>query len=108
MLEVLIDNIFSMFGGSVFQQTVGIPMGTNCAPLLVDLFLYSYVADFIQGLLKKNQNKLARSFNFTFRYIDNVISQSNFMFGIFFGRIYPNELEIKDIKLGLLHTSNSL
>jgi hypothetical protein len=29
-------------------------MGTNCAPLLVDLFLYSYDADFIQRLLKKN------------------------------------------------------
>jgi hypothetical protein len=37
----LIDNIFVMFGGRVFQQ-----MGTNCAPLLADLFLYSYEADF--------------------------------------------------------------
>ena len=48
MLEFLIDNIFAMFSGRVFQQTVGIPMGTNCAPLLADLFLYSYEADFIQ------------------------------------------------------------
>jgi hypothetical protein len=53
------SNIFVMFGGRVFQQTVGIPMGTNCAPLLADLFLYSYEADFIQGLLKKNEKKLA-------------------------------------------------
>ena len=59
MLEFLIDNIFVFFGGRVFQQTVGIPMGTNCAPLLVDLFLYSYEADFIQGLLKKNKKKQA-------------------------------------------------
>jgi hypothetical protein len=36
MLEFLIDNIFVIFGGHVFQQTVGIPMGTNCAPLLAD------------------------------------------------------------------------
>jgi len=34
MLQFLIDNIFVMFGGRVFQQTAGIPMGTNCAPLL--------------------------------------------------------------------------
>ena len=34
MLEFLIDNIFVMFGGRVLQQTVGIPMGTNCAVLL--------------------------------------------------------------------------
>jgi hypothetical protein len=42
MLEFLIDNIFVSFGGTLFQQVVGIPMGTNCAPLLTDLFLYSY------------------------------------------------------------------
>jgi hypothetical protein len=59
MLEFLIDNIFVIFGERVFQQTVGIPMGTNYAPLLADLFLYSYEADFIQGLLKKNEKKLA-------------------------------------------------
>ena len=50
MLEFLIDNIFVMFGGHGFQQTVGIPRGTNCAHLLADLFLYSDEADFIQGL----------------------------------------------------------
>jgi hypothetical protein len=72
MLEFLIDNIFVIFGGRVFQQTVVIPMGTICAPLLADLFLYLYEADFIQGLLKKNEKKLARCFNFTFRYTDDV------------------------------------
>jgi hypothetical protein len=49
MLEVFIDNIFTMF-----QQIVDIPMGINCAPLLADLFVYSYEANFIQGLLRKN------------------------------------------------------
>jgi hypothetical protein len=52
MLEFLI-NIFVIFGGRVFQQRVGIPMGTNSAALLTNLLLYSYEADFIQGLLKK-------------------------------------------------------
>jgi hypothetical protein len=36
-----------VFGDQVFQQSVGIPMGTNCAPLLADLFLYSYEAEFV-------------------------------------------------------------
>ena len=45
MLEFLVD-IFVVFGGKVFQQIVGIPMGTNCAPLLADIFLYSYEAEF--------------------------------------------------------------
>jgi hypothetical protein len=94
MLEFLIDNIFVIFGGRVFQ--VSIPMGTYCAPLLADLFLYSYEADFIQGLLKKNEKKLARSFNFTFRYIEDVLSLNNSRFGDFVDRIYPIEHEIKD------------
>ena len=71
-------------------------MGTNCATLLADLFLYSYEADFIQGLLKKNEKKLTRSFNFTFRYIDDVLSLNNSRFGNFVDCIYPIELEVKD------------
>ena len=85
-----------MFGVRVFQRTVGIPMGTNWAPLLADLFRYSYEAVFIQGLLKKNEKKLSRSFNFTFRYIDDVLSLNNSRFGDFVDRIYSTELEIKD------------
>jgi hypothetical protein len=39
-------------GGTLFQQVVGIPMGTNCALLLADLFLYSYESEFLQKLVK--------------------------------------------------------
>ena len=53
MLKFLIDNIFVQCGGRVFQQTGSIPMGTNCAPLLADLFLHSYEADFIDDLIRK-------------------------------------------------------
>ena len=43
MLEFLVDNFFVIFGGKVFQQIVGIPMGTNCAPpLSAEIFLYLY------------------------------------------------------------------
>jgi hypothetical protein len=52
-------------------------MDTNCATFLVDLFLYSYEVYFIQGLLKNNEKKVARSFNFRFRYIDDVLSLNN-------------------------------
>ena len=85
-----------MFGGRVIQQTVVILMGTNCAPLLINLFRYLYEADFIQGLLKKNEKKLVRSSNFMFRFIDDVLSLSNSRFGDFVDRIYPIEFEIKD------------
>ena len=73
-------------------------MGTNYAPLLADLFFYSDEADFIQGILKKNEKKLSRSLNFTFQYIDDVLSLNNSRFGDFVDRIYPIELEIKDTR----------
>ena len=62
-----------MFGGRIFQQKVYIHMGTNCAPLLAYLFLYSYEEDFIKGLLQKNEKKLARSFNFPFCSIGDAL-----------------------------------
>ena len=39
MLDYLIDNIFVQFGGRVFQQTIGIPVGTYYAHLLAYLIL---------------------------------------------------------------------
>jgi hypothetical protein len=71
-------------------------MCTICATLLADLFLYSYEADFVQGFLKKKQKNLARSFNFTFRYIDDVLPLTNSRLGDFVDRIYSIDLEIKD------------
>ena len=62
MLEFLVDNIFVVLGGQVFQQIVGIPMGRNCAPLLADIFLYSYEAEFIQSLLSNVEKNNSISF----------------------------------------------
>jgi hypothetical protein len=53
----MIDSMHVMLGGLALQQRVGIPMGSNCAPLLVDLLFYSHEADFIQGLLKKKNKR---------------------------------------------------
>ena len=97
MLEFLVDNIFVIFAGKGFQQIVGIPMGTNCAPLLADIFLYSYEAEFIQSLLSIGRKKLASRFNYTYRYIDDVLSiLYNPEFKNYLGKMYPVELEIKD------------
>ena len=71
-------------------------METNCAPLSADLFLYSYEARFIQGLLQKKEKKIAKSFSFSFRYIDDVLSLNNPQFKDYLHLIYPSELEIKE------------
>ena len=51
MFQFLFDNIFVEFGGNIFQQIIDIAMGKNCAPLLADLYLYSYEAEVIQKLI---------------------------------------------------------
>ena len=101
----LIDNIIVTFGWRVFQQTVGIPMGTNLPPLLTDLFLYYYKPDFIQELFRKKDKKLARYFNFTFRYIEDVISINNSKFGYYVECINPIELKMKDKTDTVMSTS---
>jgi hypothetical protein len=96
MLEFLIDSIFVSFGGTLFQQVVGIPMGTNCAPLLADLFLCSYESEFLQKLVKDKKMHEATAFNITYRYIDNVLSLNNSRFAEFRPLIYLPELEVKE------------
>jgi hypothetical protein len=96
MVGFLIDNIFVVFGKQIFQQTVGIPMSINCAPLLADLFLYFYEARFIPTILHENK-PLAVAFNATFRYIDDVLSINNDRFHSYVDYIYPSEFQIKDI-----------
>jgi hypothetical protein len=71
-------------------------MGTNCAPLLADLFLYSYESEFLQNLVKDKKIHGARAFNFTYRYTDDVLSINNPRFAEFLPLIYPPELEIKE------------
>ena len=68
MLEFLVDNIFLVFTVTVFQQIIGIPMGTICGPLLSEIFLCSYEAEFIQSLLSTGRKRLVSQFNFIYRY----------------------------------------
>ena len=95
MVEFLIDNIFVKFGGCLFRQVIGIPMGTNCAPLLVDLFLYSYESEFLDNMIRGGHRKLARSFNLCYRYIDDLIVFNNKKFGDYVKEIYPSELTVE-------------
>jgi hypothetical protein len=95
MPELLIDNIFVIFGGRVFQDSWHIYGCKLCSSShrLVPLFVRGRLHT---GLLNNNKKKLVRSFNFTFRYIDDVLSLNNSRFGDFVDRIYHIELEIKE------------
>ena len=96
MIKFLVDNIYVRFGGQLFRQMVGILMGTNCAPILADLFLYSYENEFLDKLIKEGKRKLARKFNLSYHYIDDLISFNNKRFKEFISDIYPKELTISE------------
>ena len=67
-------------------------MGTNCAPLLADLFLYSHENEFLDNMIRNGHKKLARSLNLCYRYIDNLIAFNNKRFGDYVKEIYPSQL----------------
>ena len=67
-------------------------MGTNCAPLLADLFLYSYESEFLDNIIRSGHRKLARSFNLCYRYIDDLIVFNNKKFRDYVKEIYPSQL----------------
>ena len=54
-LTFLLRNIFIRFGTKLYRQVVGIPMGTNCAPLVANLFLFRYERDFMMSLFDDKQ-----------------------------------------------------
>ena len=100
MIEFLVDNIYVRFGGQLFRQIVGIPMGTNCAPLLAELFLYSHENEFLHKLIKEGKRKLARKFNLSYHCIDDLVCFNNKGFKESISDIsdiYPKGLTISEI-----------
>ena len=67
-LHYLLDNIFIRFGSNLYKKNVGIPIGTNCAPLFADFFVFYYERDFIMPLSDNNQTDNIEAFNSTSRY----------------------------------------
>ena len=82
------------FDSMVYQQKVRIPMGTNCAPLIADLFLYCYERDYMSNLQKSKRFDLIDKFNDTSRYLDVIITIDNPTFAEHISDKYPRELQL--------------
>ena len=93
-LHYLLDNILIRFGSKLYRQIVGIPMGTYCAPLVVDLFLFCFEGDFMLSLSDNNQLDIIEAFNSTSRYLDDLLNIVNPYFEQMVGEIYPTELQL--------------
>ena len=66
-------------------------MGTNCAPLVADLFLFCYERDFMMSL---KQADVIDAFNTTSRYLDDILNITNVYFDNMVSQIYPSELQL--------------
>ena len=87
-------NIYIRFGSKLYGQIVGIPMGINCAPLVADLFLFCYERDLMLSLSEDNQSVVTDAFNYTSRYMDDLLNIDNNFFDSMVNRIYPSELQL--------------
>ena len=91
----LMENIYVQFDGMVYQQIVGIPMGTNFALLIADLFLYCYKRDFMSDLQKSKCFHLIDMFNDTSPYLYDIFNIDNSDFEKHIRDLYPAELQLK-------------
>ena len=93
-LIYLLDSIYIRFGTKLYRQIVGIPMGTNCAPLVADLFLFCYERDIMTSLSDVKQAEIIEAFKSTSRYLDDLLNIDNPYFEGMVNRIYPPELQL--------------
>ena len=69
-------------------------MGTNCAPLVADLFLFCYEKDFMTSLSDVKQAEIIEAFKSTSRYLDDLLNIDNPYFEGMVNRFYPPELQL--------------
>ena len=69
-------------------------MGTNCAPLVADLFLFYYERNFMTSLSDVKQAEIIEAFKSISRYLDDLLNTDNPYFEGMVNRIYPPELQL--------------
>ena len=104
-ITYLLDNCYFTVGDNVFKQVIGIPMGTDPAPFMANLFLYYYENKFMREL-RKNDRKSAYKFSYVWRFIDDLSAVNNDnIFENNIPNIYPPELELKKENNGYMNAS---
>ena len=83
----LLDNIYMRF-----RQIVGIPMGTNCAPLVADLLMFCYERNFMMFLSEEKQSEVIEAFSSTSRYLDDLLNIYDNYFDGLITQFYLSEL----------------
>ena len=93
IINKVIDNAFVLYHDKIYRQKIGIPMGTNVAPYLANIFLHVYEHEYLSKLVENNQVNVAIKLANVFRYQDDCISlDDNGEFAKQCNNIYPTEM----------------
>ena len=99
-VNFIIDNSYIKFDDKCYRQVIGIPMGTNCAPHVANIFLHVFEYEFIDDLVMMDNINLASKLKTMFRYQDDlIVFEDQYGNGNAFSNnisnIYPPEMELK-------------
>lgn len=110
LVEWCIGNTYLVNGDSVRRQVIGIPMGSNNAPCLANLYLYAYESKYVKKVQTTNPAK-AEAMHMTFRLIDDVCALDNPRWRRSVakpaeeGGIYPSALKLNETTVNAMTTN---
>ena len=100
MIDIIVDNAVFMFGDKTFRQTIGLPMGTDPAPFMANLYLFYYEFTYMNEMTSTDYTSARRYYGHTRRFIDDLATlnnqdhlKDNWM------KIYPKELILNEENL---------
>ena len=104
--DSLVDNAYFKVGNRAMLQTIGIPIGCDQALAQANMSLHHDEFMFIDKLRREKKYDVARSFNHTHRYIDDVNCKNNKgNFDKYKSEIYSKGLIVNKENIGNIHTS---
>ena len=91
-IKFLLNNLYIIYGGKIYKQVIGIPIGSDCSQDLANLFLFSYEYDHVKSL-KDEGNDDAELLGHSHKYIDDLLTLNDIDYmDRICSEIYPNEL----------------
>ena len=101
-IEFIIDNSYVTFHGKIYRQIIGIPMGTNCAPHLANIFLHVFEYKYLSLLVSNGHTAIAKKLSNVFRYQDDCLPlNDDGLFAEHFKNIYPSELKLNNTNISI-------
>ena len=105
-LNYLIDNAYIVHNGQVYRQIIGIPMGTNSAPHVANIYLFVYEYEYIEALINDGNNKYLEKLVNIFRFQDDLFAvNDDGLFESILTDVYPVEMKVSKTNISTFKCS---